>query len=89
MWRRHTRAYIHHMLASKELLGLVLLDIHNCHHMLRFFAEIRRAIAAGGLAGLSQTVLASVQMGGLPSENEALSPDVLSEFAAPTETAVA
>lgn len=77
------------MLQTKELLGLVLLDVHNCHHMLRFFSDIRAAIAAGKLAVLSEHVLASVQLGGLPPEHQTLSPEILSEFVAPTAAAVA
>lgn len=87
--RTHTRAYIHHMLQTKELLGLVLLDLHNCHHMLRFFADIRGAIEAGQLAALSECVLASVQLGGLPPEHQTLSPEILSGFVAPTAAVVA
>ncbi|GLH01884.1 Queuine tRNA-ribosyltransferase accessory subunit 2 [Gryllus bimaculatus] len=42
--KEHTRAYIHHLLSAKELLGTVLLMIHNIHHYMEFFQTIRRAI---------------------------------------------
>ena len=43
--RRHTRAYIHHLLNVHEMLGTNLLMTHNLHHYMRFFAAIRRSIA--------------------------------------------
>mmetsp|Transcript_30163 Transcript_30163/g.85171 ORF Transcript_30163/g.85171 Transcript_30163/m.85171 type:complete len:393 (+) Transcript_30163:100-1278(+) len=33
--RSHTRAYIHHLLSTHEMLGLVLLEVHNTHHLLQ------------------------------------------------------
>ena len=43
--RKHTRGYINHLLATKELLASVLLTIHNLHHYATFFETIREAIA--------------------------------------------
>jgi queuine tRNA-ribosyltransferase subunit QTRTD1 len=43
----HHRAFLHHLLSAKEMLGWVLLQIHNHHVMDEFFAAIRRSIAAG------------------------------------------
>lgn len=40
----HHRAYIQHLLAAKEMLGWVLLQIHNHHVMDLFFAGIRASI---------------------------------------------
>ena len=39
--RRHTRAYIHHLLRAHEMLGSQLLCVHNAHHALRLFAALR------------------------------------------------
>ncbi|XKL60379.1 hypothetical protein PGB90_001395 [Kerria lacca] len=39
--RKHTKAYVHHLLITKELLGMVLLMIHNLHHYMEFFRYIR------------------------------------------------
>lgn len=36
-----TRGYIHHLLSTKEMLAGVLLSIHNIHHYLRFFEQLR------------------------------------------------
>jgi queuine tRNA-ribosyltransferase subunit QTRTD1 len=43
----HHRAFLHHLLSAKEMLGWVLLQIHNHHVMDEFFANIRGSIAAG------------------------------------------
>lgn len=40
----HHRAYIHHLLNAKEMLGWVLLQIHNHHIVNRFFQHIRTSI---------------------------------------------
>merc|ERR1711988_1537235 len=49
--RDHTRAYIHHLLNAKEMLGEVLLYIHNYYHYLLFFHNIRKNIAADTFRG--------------------------------------
>jgi queuine tRNA-ribosyltransferase len=38
----HSRAYVHHLLRAKELLGEVLMYTHNQWQMHRLFQEIRR-----------------------------------------------
>ncbi|EZA51490.1 hypothetical protein DMN91_000560 [Ooceraea biroi] len=43
----HTRAYLHHLQHTKEMLGSVLLMIHNVHQYLQFFAAIRDSIKSG------------------------------------------
>ncbi|KAI4482365.1 hypothetical protein M0804_008916 [Polistes exclamans] len=42
--KNHTRAYLHHLHITKELLGMVLLMIHNMHHYIEFFKAIRQSI---------------------------------------------
>ncbi|KAI5730575.1 hypothetical protein M8J76_015295 [Diaphorina citri] len=42
--QHHTRAYIHHLLNTKEMLAPVLLSIHNLHHYFKFFETIRESI---------------------------------------------
>lgn len=44
--KNHTRAYLCHLLNTKELLAGVLLTIHNVHHYSKFFDSIRDAIDA-------------------------------------------
>ena len=43
---RHHRAYLHHLLNAKEMLGWTLLQIHNHQVVSDFFAGIRSSIAA-------------------------------------------
>ncbi|EGC33155.1 hypothetical protein DICPUDRAFT_37191, partial [Dictyostelium purpureum] len=42
--KQHTKAYIHHLLNTHEMLAEVLLTIHNVSHYLGFFEEIRKNI---------------------------------------------
>ena len=43
----HNRAYIHHLIRNKELLGLTLLSLHNLTHLIRFTGAMRQAIMDG------------------------------------------
>lgn len=43
----HHRAYIQHLLSAKEMLGWVLIQIHNHAVLDRFFASIRASIERG------------------------------------------
>ncbi|KAM4056062.1 queuine tRNA-ribosyltransferase domain-containing protein [Hirsutella rhossiliensis] len=43
----HHRAYLHHLLNAKEMLGWVLLQIHNQHVFGEFFAGVRRSLGNG------------------------------------------
>ena len=43
----YTRAYIHHLIRNKELLGLTLLSLHNLTHLIRFTGAMRQAIMEG------------------------------------------
>jgi len=42
--RNFTRAYIHHLVMVKEMLGKVLLQLHNLHHYMMFFNSLQVAI---------------------------------------------
>jgi queuine tRNA-ribosyltransferase len=46
--RDHARAYLHHLVRSKEILGSMLLTAHNLHFYQRLMAAMREAIAQGG-----------------------------------------
>ncbi|XP_044732033.1 queuine tRNA-ribosyltransferase accessory subunit 2 [Chrysoperla carnea] len=54
--RKHTRAYIYHLLNVQELLGTVLLTIHNLHHYLEFFKQIRDSIRTQTLDDLQEWI---------------------------------
>ncbi len=45
--RHHTRAYLHHLQRSGEMLGARLNSIHNLHYYQDFTRDLREAIEAG------------------------------------------
>lgn len=45
--RIHTRAYVNHLLAAREMMAWNLLQIHNHHITSQFFSGIRASIEAG------------------------------------------
>jgi len=57
----HSRAYVHHLLNTEEMLGDVLLSIHNTHHWLAFFSAARRMIAEGTLARYADALRAALR----------------------------
>nr|CAG4642609.1 EOG090X08JG [Evadne anonyx] len=52
--RKYSRAYLHHLLVTGELLAPILLMMHNLHHYLCFFQEIRLAIKENRLENLQK-----------------------------------
>ncbi|XP_017040284.1 queuine tRNA-ribosyltransferase accessory subunit 2 [Drosophila ficusphila] len=54
--QKHTRAYLHHLYKTNELLGPILLIIHNLHHYMTFFEEIRNRVANDTLPQLTELV---------------------------------
>lgn len=50
--KNYTRAYIHHLFKTNEILGKMLLRIHNFHHYREFFVKIREAMNSGNLENL-------------------------------------
>ena len=48
--RHHSRAYLHHLIRTEELLGRTLLSLHNLTHLIRFTTAMGRAIADGSFA---------------------------------------
>ncbi|XP_072849926.2 queuine tRNA-ribosyltransferase accessory subunit 2 isoform X4 [Pogona vitticeps] len=42
--QNHSRAYVHHLLITKEMLAKVLLMIHNFQHYFGFFCSVRNAL---------------------------------------------
>ena len=49
--RGYSRAYLHHVVKSDEIIASMLLTWHNLHYYQVLMAGLRDAIAAGGLAG--------------------------------------
>lgn len=44
---KHHRAYVHHLLSAREMLGWTLLQVHNHAVVSRFFAGVREAVGLG------------------------------------------
>jgi queuine tRNA-ribosyltransferase len=55
--RNFSRAYLHHLQRANEILGARLNTIHNLHYYLTLMRELRAAIEAGSLAGVSARLL--------------------------------
>jgi queuine tRNA-ribosyltransferase len=51
--RGFSRAYLHHVVRSDEIIGAMLLTWHNLRYYQDLMAGLRAAIAAGGLAGFA------------------------------------
>jgi|TARA_B100002052_G_C15860445_1_gene589835 queuine tRNA-ribosyltransferase len=45
--KHHTRAYLHHLIKSDEILGLTLLSLHNITQLVRFTTAMGQAIRDG------------------------------------------
>ncbi|HEY1074975.1 MAG TPA: tRNA guanosine(34) transglycosylase Tgt [Patescibacteria group bacterium] len=43
----YSRAYIHHLLKEKEILGIRLLTLHNLRHVLSLFERMRQSLEEG------------------------------------------
>ena len=47
-----SRAYVRHLFAVGEMLGPILVSLHNIRHFQRFMADVRHTIADADWAGL-------------------------------------
>jgi queuine tRNA-ribosyltransferase len=50
-----SRAYLHHLVRSGEILGAMLMTEHNLHFYQALMADLRSAIAGGGLARFAES----------------------------------
>lgn len=55
--RRHSRGYLRHLFVAGEMLGPILLSLHNLTYYQRLVADARDAIAAGNFAAFSAAKL--------------------------------
>jgi queuine/archaeosine tRNA-ribosyltransferase len=55
----YSRGYIHHLLNVKEMLGLVLLQLHNTHHYSEFFVNIRKHVHDNKFVDYKDSFMAS------------------------------
>ncbi|MDA0367185.1 MAG: tRNA guanosine(34) transglycosylase Tgt [Proteobacteria bacterium] len=61
--RDYSRAYLHHLIKAKEILGATLLSWHNISFYQRLMADLRAAIAAGRLEAFAADFLAQYRSG--------------------------
>jgi queuine tRNA-ribosyltransferase len=66
--RRHSRAFLHHLVRCGEVTGGVLATLHNLRVYLDFMADLRQAIASGSLAELAAAFVSGYSEAG-PSED--------------------
>lgn len=59
--RRHSRAYIRHLLKAREMLGMRLCVLHNLYFYNTMMAEIREAIEAGNYQEYKKRKLEGMQ----------------------------
>ena len=57
--RDHTRAYIRHLVKQNEMLGGILLSLHNLHFLLDLTRRAREAVLAGTYAEFEAAWMAS------------------------------
>merc|ERR1712079_483157 len=55
--QNHTRAYVNHLIATKELLAPVLLTIHNTFSYSRFFYLVGESVGRNRLASLKNALV--------------------------------
>lgn len=61
--RSHSRAYLHHLVKTDEILGAMLLTQHNLTYYQDLMADLRAAISAGSLATTAAALRASIGAG--------------------------
>lgn len=64
--RQYSRAYLHHLVRSGEMLGPILLSLHNLTYYQELMAGLRAAIAEGRLAAFVADFEAEQAAGDLP-----------------------
>ena len=65
--RDFSRAYLHHLFRADEMLGPILLTLHNLHYYQELMAGLRAAIEAGGLADFAASFARQQDEGDLPA----------------------
>ena len=66
--RRFSRAYLRHLVNQRELLGLILLSVHNVRFLLDVTAGARAAVERGQLASYKETALARLADASAPAD---------------------
>lgn len=60
---RHTRAYVHHLFRTHEMLGQILASMHNMYFLTNLVKKIRQSVLDGNFAEFRDTFLASYGYG--------------------------
>lgn len=60
--RTHSRAYIHHLFRTHEMLGPILASMHNIRFLTRLCEQIRASILSGSFEQFRSSFLSSYQM---------------------------
>ncbi|MEE3051867.1 MAG: tRNA-guanine transglycosylase, partial [Pseudomonadota bacterium] len=60
----YSRAYLHHLVMAKEILGAMLLSWHNLHYYQDLMADLRRAANESALAAFEAAFHAEQQEAG-------------------------
>ncbi|MDE1924644.1 MAG: tRNA guanosine(34) transglycosylase Tgt [Patescibacteria group bacterium] len=60
--RNHTRAYVHHLFRTKEMLGPVLASAHNIRFLTRLCERMRESILNGGFGEFRDSFLSSYKI---------------------------
>lgn len=60
---RYSRAYLHHLIQSREILGLILLTWHNLHYFQELMQCMHTAIKKGRLETIAKKLLNEQTMG--------------------------
>jgi queuine tRNA-ribosyltransferase len=66
----YSRAYLHHLFRCGEMLGPILLTLHNLHFYQGLMARLRGAIEGGGFAALAAAQLARYRAGAAEPEDD-------------------
>ena len=65
--RGYSRAYLHHLIKSQEILGVMLLTWHNLHYYQALMAGVRAAIESGRMAEFAAAFDTEQALGDIPS----------------------
>lgn len=75
--KKYSRAYVHHLLRSHELLGYKLATIHNLHFMNNLILQLRDAIRKGEYEGYAERFLEDYFSG---TENKEFSSNIKQRY---------
>jgi len=64
---RWSRAYLHHLFRAEEMLGPILLTLHNLHYYQEVMAELRSAIERGSTQDFAAAFFEQQTSGDLPA----------------------